>query len=275
MIRIDLHMHSLYSDGTSTVEELVSLARQKRVSVISLTDHDTVEGVSPFLASCKRNGVQGISGVELSAKSPYTLHLLGYRFDPRESVLLRALESIRQDRDVRNVQVCEKLVALGFHVSFQEVQNEALGGVVARPHFARVLVRKGIVPDIRSAFDRYLGDGRPAYVPRETLSAQECIALIRGAGGLAVLAHPYLTGLGEDEMEELLRELVGYGLWGMECISSHHDAGQIYRLLALADKLHLYPTAGSDYHGGNRQGAGLGVVVSEEFLPWARLGVHL
>jgi hypothetical protein len=89
------------------------------------------------------------------------------------------------------------------------------------------------------------------------------------------MAHPYLTGLNEDELEVLLRELIGHGLWGMECVSSHHDAGQIYRLLALADKLNLYPTAGSDYHGGNRQTAGLGVVVSEEFLPWARLGVHL
>ena len=275
MIRIDLHLHSLHSDGTSSVEELVSLARQKRVSVLSLTDHDTAEGILPFLTSCKRNGVQGISGIELSARSPYTLHILGYRFDPQEPELLRALERVRQDRDVRNVQMCEKLTALGVSVSFQEVQDEALGGVIARPHFARVLVRKGVVPDVRSAFDRYLGDGRPGYVSRETLSARECIALIKGAGGLAVMAHPYLTGLNEDELEVLLRELIGHGLWGMECVSSHHDAGQIYRLLALADKLNLYPTAGSDYHGGNRQTAGLGVVVSEEFLPWARLGVHL
>ena len=275
MIRIDLHLHSVYSDGTSSVEELVSLARQKKVSVLSLTDHDTAEGISPFLASCKRNGVQGISGIELSAKSSYALHILGYRFDPREPKLFEALERVRQERDVRNVQMCEKLTAMGISVSFQELQNEAMGGVIARPHFARLLVRKGVVSDVRSAFDRYLGDGRPAYIPRETLSAQECISLIRGAGGLAVIAHPYLTGLDEGELERLLRELAGYGLWGMECVSSHHDAGQTYRLLTLADRLGLYPTAGSDYHGGNRQTAGLGVVVSEEFLPWARLGVHL
>lgn len=270
-----MHMHSRHSDGTSSVGELVALARQKRVAVISLTDHDTVEGVAPFLAVCNQSGIRGISGVELSAKSPYTLHLLGYRFDPSDDALLRALEGIRRDRDARNARMCEKLAELGIGITLEEVQAEAVGGVTARPHFARVLVRKGIVSDTRAAFDRYLAGGRPAYVPRETLTAAECIALIREAGGLAVLAHPYLTGLDEDGLADLLRELIGHGLWGMECLCSHHDAGQTYRLLELADKMSLYPTAGSDYHGQNRQGAELGVAVSEGYLPWARLGVHL
>jgi predicted metal-dependent phosphoesterase TrpH len=192
------------------------------------------------------------------------------RFEPLES----ALEWVRDRRNVRNGAMISRLRENGLEITLDDVRREAGGCVLARPHFARALVTKGYVSDISSAFARYIGRGAVAHVPREGLSPEDCVRTIREAGGLPVLAHPSLTGLDSEGLGKLLETLKEHGLWGLECISSHCSSEVAYGYLTIAAKYSLFPTAGSDFHGSNRPEVGLGVRVSDDFLPWARLGVN-
>ena len=275
MILVDLHTHSTCSDGTLKPEALVRAARARKVSVLSLTDHDTTEGVPEFMSACRRSGVRGLPGIELSAEAPYTLHILGYNIAPGNGPLEKRLENLRAHRKDRNLAICERLQELGLDVTLEEVETEAGGDVIARPHIARVLIRKGYAQDMAGAFRNYLADGAAAYVPRIRLEAEECVALIQGSGGVAVLAHPGQMNLDEPELRRVLGELKEMGLWGLECLSSHHRYEEIYHYLRLAAAMGLYTTAGTDFHGWNRPGIQLGIPVSEDFLPWARLQVPL
>jgi predicted metal-dependent phosphoesterase TrpH len=167
----------------------------------------------------------------------------------------------------------KRLGELGLSITMDEVKAQSSGGVIARPHFARVLVAKGYAPDYPAAFSQYLARGAAAYVPREGLSPEDCVDVIVRAGGLPVLAHPSLTGLDADGLGELLGVLKSSGLWGLECVSSHCSAEMAYDYMAIAQKYSLFPTAGSDFHGSARPNVALGVQVSDDFLPWARLGI--
>ncbi len=274
MLRIDLHVHSTFSDGSCTVEELVRLAARRNVALLALTDHDTIEGLLDFFKACDKHSVRPLAGIELSAKSERTIHILGYRMTDL-TPLEEALTSVLWYRNERNLAMCEKLRELGLDVTIGDVEREARGQVVARPHFACALVRKGFVRDKASAFAKYLGEGAPAYVERGGYSPARCIRIIREAGGLPVLAHPSLVGLEGGAFDSLLAELKEAGLWGLECISSHCSSKSAFEYLSIAARHGLFPTAGSDFHGEARPGVDLGVQVSEGFLPWARLGVTL
>lgn len=269
-----MHVHSTCSDGTCTPAEIARIAHRSRIAVLALTDHDTVDGVRDFMRACEAYAVRPISGIELSAVAPVTTHILGYRFGCLEKIE-QAMGWILDRRNRRNELICEKLRGLGLDVKLEDIEKEAGGRVIARPHFAGVLVKKGYVADYQEAFDRYLAKGAAAYVPREAFSPEQCIALIRKAGGLSVLAHPSQTGLDYDSLGDMLDDLKKFGLWGLECISSHCSSEQAYNYMKLAEKHNLYPTAGSDFHGSRRPGVTMGVQVSEDFLPWARLGVKM
>jgi predicted metal-dependent phosphoesterase TrpH len=192
----------------------------------------------------------------------------------RPDVLESALEWIRGRRDARNAVILSRLRENGIEITLDDVRREAMGRVLTRPHFAKVLAAKGYVPDIPSAFAKYLDRGGTAYVPREGLPPAECVRTIREAGGLPVLAHPSQTGLDAEGLGELLETLKEHGLWGLECISSHCSSETAYGYLSIARKYSLFPTAGSDFHGSIRPQVGLGVRVSDDFLPWARFGVN-
>jgi len=275
MVYVDLHVHSTFSDGTLTPVQIVRIARKKGISILSLTDHDTVDGLPEFLSSCRHEGLIPLSGVELSANFPGTMHILGYRIDHRDPTLAESLENLRKHRNERNLKIFEKLVDSGMDLDFQEILDEAGGNVVARPHFARVLVKKKYAKTISHAFNTYLAHGCPAYVPRVRLDPRECIELIHHAGGVAVLAHPWQTTTDPQELETILEELRSYGLWGMECVYSGYSADQVMSLLKMALRLKLFSTAGTDFHGDNRQKIDLGMRVSEGLIPWARLGIRL
>jgi len=274
MIRIDLHMHSTFSDGLLDPETLVRCSRKRGVSILSLTDHDTVAGIPSFRRACRKWNVQCICGTELSADADFTLHILGYRIDENTGLLESRLEDIRRKRNDRNRLMCEKLQAMGMDITMEELARESGGQVVARPHMARLLVKKGYVPDERTAFSWYLGKNGTAYVARKRFAPAECVRLIRDAGGLAVLAHPGLMGITEKRQEDLLEELRSTGLWGIECFSGHHSEAETRYWSKVAARFGLQRTAGSDFHGGLRP-ARLGVAVPEDLLPWARLGVSL
>jgi predicted metal-dependent phosphoesterase TrpH len=274
MIRIDLHVHSTYSDGTCTPAEIACEARSRGIAALALTDHDTIDGLDEFTRECAKFQIRSVRGVELSACAPITIHILGYRLN-RMEVLEEALSWVLDRRNARNREICEKLRELGIDVTIESIESEARGRVISRPHFAAWLVKNGCVPDVRTAFDRYLARGGTAYVRREGFPPDECVKIIRESGGLPVLAHPSLTGLEGEAFDDLIADLKNSGLWGMECMSSHCSPEQTYEYIAAADRHGLFTTAGSDFHGKNRPGVTLGVQVSEDFIPWARIGVTM
>lgn len=275
MIFIDMHVHSTFSDGAYSVEAIARAAKMRRLSLLCLTDHDTTSGLVPFTEACRRCGVNSVCGIELSAEADYTLHILGYRISPGASELEKRLADVRAHRDARNVKICAKLQALGMDIQLKDVEALSGGEVVARPHIARLMVKRGYVSSEGEAFAKYLDSRGSAYVPRVRLLAEECISLIRGAGGLPVLAHPPQTGLNAEELEKLIARLKPMGLWGIESVYPGFSPTQIYDYLALCDKYDLYPTAGSDFHGSANSGIGIGMSVGESFLPWARLGIKI
>lgn len=273
MILVDMHVHSTYSDGTCSVEQLARRAKQRGLSLLALTDHDTIDGLASFMRECGRCGVPALTGVELATDESFTLHILGYRIDPHDAKLANNLAVLRRLRGERNAAVCEKLRGLGMDITLEEVEAEADGEVVGRPHIASVMIRKGYVVTSRQAFDKYLKLGSPAYVRRDLMSAEECISMIRDAGGLPVMAHPYQTRLEDTRLKKLVARLKDAGLWGIETVYTGYSAEQIFELMQLAGRYSLYPTAGSDFHNG-KNGFEIGMSVSDDFLPLARLGVR-
>jgi len=247
---IDLHTHSIYSDGSLTPEELVAAAVVARLEAVALTDHDTTEGLPRFLAAAARHGVRGISGVEISAEHhPGAMHILGYLFDPAHAGLQAQLAQLRAGRNERNRQIMDKLRALGLELTWDEVHALAGGEVVGRPHFARALIARGHVPDKAAAFATLLARGQPAYAERFRFSPVDSIQMIRSAGGVAVLAHPCSLKLGQKPLRALLLELRAAGLGGVEVYHSEHNPYQTRLYHRLATDLGLACTGGSDFHG--------------------------
>lgn len=267
---IDMHVHSTYSDGSYTPEEIAKAAKRRGVSLIALTDHDTTAGLEPFMHACRQRGLNGLCGIELSAESPYTLHILGYRITPGCKALEHKLEEIRRNRDERNIKICEKLQKLKMKIDIDEVRAISNGEVVARPHIAKLMVSKGYVPNLSAAFAGYIGRNGIAYVDKDRIPADECIRLIKQAGGVASLAHPAQCMLNREGLEELLTRLQKAGLWGIEAVYGSNNPEVTKLHMELASKFGLYTTAGSDFHGLSKPGIEIGMTVGDGFLPWAR-----
>jgi hypothetical protein len=235
-------------------------AKKSGLTHLSLTDHDTAQGVVEARAEAGAQGLSFIGGLEISAEyQPGTLHVLGYGFEENDAALGERLEYVRRCRAERNPKIAENLRRLGMDVDIKEVKAISGHGLVGRPHFAKVLLDKGYVPSLQEAFDKYLAKGRPAYVNKVRLSPAESLSAIRKAGGVAVLAHPLQLKAGRDgELEAVVRSLVDLGLQGMECYYRNHSAQDTEALLALARRYGLLATGGSDFHGANRPGIRLG-----------------
>jgi predicted metal-dependent phosphoesterase TrpH len=260
---IDLHMHSTFSDGTLPPEALAELAGGFGLTAIALTDHDCLDGVPRFQAACAAEGVRGIAGVEISAEvKKGTMHILGYFVDPADEALEAALRRIRGGREVRNQEILKKLNGLGCMLEWDDVREHAAEEVVGRPHFARALEVGGYVSGKTQAFDRYLGKGKPAYVDRYRTSPQESMALIRKAGGVPVLAHPFTLGLSNRALRATLAEFCEMGLQGLEVYYSEHSPRVQETFEIMAQDLGLARSGGSDFHGDTnpriRMGIGFG-----------------
>ncbi len=259
---IDLHSHSTHSDGSLTPGELVSMAAERNVSILALTDHDTVSGIAEAVDAGLREGVEVIPSIELSVRrDPGTMHLLGYFLDHRRKNFLERLAGVQKIRAERNLSILENLNALGVNITLQEVTEEAGGGQIGRPHFARALVKKGAVKSFDEAFRKFLAEGAPAYVRRDSLEPEEGIGLIHDAGGLAVLAHPRsLAAKTEEGFETALAKLVDTGLDGIEvyCSSQGSKESEFYKSMAL--KYDLFATGGSDFHGAGKGTVELGIL---------------
>jgi predicted metal-dependent phosphoesterase TrpH len=271
---IDLHLHSTNSDGSETPEELVIGGRRAGLTAMALTDHDNMGGIAEFLAACRTQGMTGIAGVEISAaveEGHGTLHILGYGADPEHPLMKENLGRVLDGRAWRNEQILARLNELGLELDWSEVQACAGEDVVGRAHIAQALIGRDYVSSVAEAFDRYLAKGCPAYVDRYRLYPEEGLRMIREAGGVAVIAHPFTWETDETRLEAGLRELKAQGLAGVEAVYSEYKAEQTITLLRLAKRLGLLTTGGSDYHGLAKPDIALGrgfgtLCVPDEYL---------
>lgn len=268
---LDLHIHSTFSDGTLSPAEVVALARRKGLSAISLTDHDTVAGILPAIQAAEGHDLEVISGLEISVlHEGVALHILGYLIDTENPVLNRALGELQKGRDERNAKILQLLSDLGIEVTVEDLQRVSHTGQTGRPHIARVMVEKGVVPTILQAFEQYLGRGGKAYASRPVLNAVDALGILREAGGLAILAHPLQIDPTLEKLPALLNELLPLGLDGIEGYYPTHSAKARRKLRALAGKYGLLLTGGSDFHGDIRPGTtlagGKNVQVPDELL---------
>lgn len=268
----DLQMHSTHSDGTDTPRRLVELAKEAGLEAMALTDHDTTTGLAEAKAAGKELGINVISGVEITCEyGGKSMDMLGYCFDSGADELQEKLARIQEGRRERNLEIIGKLQALGHDISYEEVVAEADkadGKIVGRPHFATVMIRKGIVTERQEAFDKYLAEGGSAYVPKLAVSPAECVEMLQTAGGLAVLAHPKLIRFPKDKtIRDLLTDLKAVGLAGIECYYSLHSDEETTQFLELAREFDLLVTGGSDYHGGNKPEIKVGVGMGNLQIP--------
>ena len=247
---IDLHTHSTVSDGSDPPERIPELAAAAGCVAVALTDHDRLDGLAPAAARADELGVRLVPGCELSCQaSPGTLHLLAYFLEDGEGPLQAELGRLQEGRGDRNRRLVDRLAELGLPVTLEEVEAEAGGEGVGRPHVAAVLVRKGVVASIQEAFDRWLAKGRPGYVERDRLTVAEAIRLVRGSGGVPVLAHPLSLGLDDGALDGTVGELAGLGLAGLEALYGRYRPEERQALADLAGRHGLVVTGGSDYHG--------------------------
>lgn len=264
----DLHAHSTASDGVDLPERLPLLAQQAGLSAIALTDHDTTDGLPAAAAAAAEVGIDFVPGIEISADpgprpgepedAPRrgTLHILGLFVRHDDPLLAQVSARMRAARDSRNPAIVDKLRELGVQITAAEVtQLAAEQGTqsIGRPHIAQVLMAKGYVKSVQDAFNRYLGQGKPAYVRRDRMSAGDAIAAIHHAGGVAIMAHPIqLVRTNPDELEDFLIRLQRVGLDGIETRHSDHSPALVKQYEALAHRLGLLTSGGSDYHGSRK-----------------------
>jgi 3',5'-nucleoside bisphosphate phosphatase len=257
---IDLHTHSTCSDGSASPESVVDLAKKAGCSALALTDHDGCFGLARARAQAKNVGLRFVPGCEVSCTHEgRPLHLLCYFIDERSSALGALLKRVREDRAERNHAMTTRLQALGIPVSLDDASLEAKGEVVGRPHFAAVLVRLGAARSIDDAFDRFLGDGRPAYVARAPLPLGSVADAAHEDGGVVGLAHPLTSESRIARLGELVGELASNGLDGLEAYYASYDPPTRVELAELARSRHLVATGGSDFHGAYRPGVRVGV----------------
>lgn len=253
---IDLHIHSTASDGTLSPTDIIALALRLKLGAISITDHDSLAGCREALLNGIPDEIGFLTGVEISAEPPPSypgagsIHILGYGIRLDDPELNRVLEKLQDARKDRNPQIVARLAKLGIAIRLEEVEREAGDGQPGRPHIASLLVKKGIVRTIDDAFDRYLSNGKPAYVDKFRIESSQAVALINAAGGIPVLAHPCLLELeSNQQLDEILREMISMGLKGVEVYFSAHTSEQTRWYAELAKRHDLLMTGGTDFHG--------------------------
>jgi predicted metal-dependent phosphoesterase TrpH len=241
----DLHLHSDYSDGTMSPEDIVSYAHAIGLSALSITDHDTIRGQEEALSAGQRYGIEVVTGIEFSVEEDGgSVHILGYCFDPSHRALVANIEELSEARVTRARDIVRTLEERGISIPFDDVLAEAGHGSVGRPHIARVLHRRGHVSSVSEAFTRYIADGAPCHVPKKVLSRDEVVRLIRAAGGVAVWAHPGWN----IKRTDLVERLIGSGVRGVEAWHPNHTDRMVSEVLSLARDRGLICTGGSDFH---------------------------
>ena len=271
MKKIDLHIHTTASDGTFTPEEVVQEALRAGLAAVAITDHDTAVGYPRAAEEGLRCGVEVVPGIEISTKFRSAVHILGYYIDVDSPALEEVLDWMHRDREERNVKLCAMLRASGVDIDIERM-HARFGDLVGRPHFAEIMIENGMARDMNDAFERLLNKNRPYFIPRQFLPIERSIEIIREAGGIPVLAHPFQYRLDDASLRELIEFCMEHGLEGIECRYSGYDAEKVAYLESLAAEYGLVRTGGSDFHGAVKPEILLGRGKGELEVPYAFLG---
>lgn len=269
---IDLHTHSTCSDGTLTPDELVKKAAGIGLAAVALTDHDTIAGLPEAIAAGEKYGIEVITGIEFSVASDTELHMLGLNFSLDCPAIKAVIDKVMiENRTVRNRTVLQKLHEIGIEISEEEVKRESTSPIIGRSQIARAMVKKGVVTSVREAFDRYLAFGKPAFVPRKSITPEKAISVIHESGGKAFLAHLNQTNKTDDELDTLLTDLKAQGLDGIEGYYTEYDEDMSRRYRKMAADLGLLLSGGSDFHGANKVNYHLGTGHGNLRIPYSLL----
>lgn len=265
MKKIDLHAHTTHSDGSFSPAELVREAKRVGLAAVAVSDHDNSGGYPEAKAEGEKLGVEVVPGIEISTKFGVAVHMLGYYMRPDSQGTKEFLDWIVFDRDNRNRKMCALMAADGLPVSYEAMQ-ERFGTSIGRPHFAELLIELGLASSINDAFDKYVEKGRKYYVGRTIISLDEAVGLIKKAGGVPVLAHPFQYKKDDAALRELIEFGMKHGMRGMECRYSGYSTAQEDYLESLAEEYGLLKTGGSDFHGIFKKHIGLGRGCGEKEL---------
>ncbi len=246
--KVDLHIHTFFSDGFYSPVEIVSKAKQRGLDTISITDHDNLAGIIEAAEEGKKIGVEVIPGLEISTDvNDKEIHILAYFFEPDNKELERYMVFFREERLKRAVRIVDKLKSLGLTISIDDVLEKARNCAVGRPHIAEVLFEKGLTSNFFEAFNKYIGNGCPAYEKKVHLSPQSAFKIINDAGGLSFVAHPGPMN------DNLLKDLINAGVDGIEVIHPSHSQQLIRFYKGIVNEYFLLESGGSDFHGGKRE----------------------
>ncbi len=295
---VDLHVHSTKSDGTYTPQELVDYAMEKGLSAFALTDHDTVDGVEEAFTYAQKlrqqyNAAHNVTDAGISDSSTTTpgtlsgivpevipgiefsteyqgkdVHIVGLYIDIHTPAFEQHLRAFVESRNVRNEKMCKSLQGVGMDITYEKLLERFPGAVITRAHYAKYMLEKGYIKSMAEAFERYIGDYSPHYIPREKVTPEQAIDLILKAGGIPILAHPILYHLSDARLEELVAQLKSAGLIGIEAIYSTYAPAEERQIRRLAEKYDLLLSGGSDFHGGNKPGLDLAVGYGRLYVPY-------
>lgn len=247
MRKADLHMHTKHSDGSHSTEELILLAKEKGLEIISITDHDNISAIKEAIEIGEFYGIEVIPGLEISSDiRDFEVHILAYFFDPNSKELEEYLKFFRSERYKRAVRIIEKLNLLGFQITIDDVMEKAGDSAVGRPHIAQAMVQKEIVSNYYEAFYKFIGNGCPAYEKKIHLSPKSAFKIINDAGGLSFIAHP------NNMPDTILKELIEDGVDGIEVIHPSHLPNRVKHFKGIVSEFFLLESGGSDFHGGER-----------------------
>ncbi len=274
MKTVDLHVHSNKSDGSFSPAGLVELALQKGLSAFALTDHDTTAGLEEAVACGAQKGIEVIRGIEFSTSyrpapgaAEKDIHIVGLFIDEKAPAFRQHITEFVEARVRRNRIMCDRLAAAGIDISYEKLTDAFPDSVITRGHYSRYLYEHGYVRTLREAFDKYLGDHTPYFVPREKITPAQAVSLILEVKGIPVLAHPTLYHLEEGALTALIRSLKDIGLAAMETVYSTYSAAETGQMQQLAARFGLLPSGGSDFHGKSKPGLEMGTGYGNLFVP--------
>jgi len=268
---IDLHTHTVCSDGSMTPAELVRHAKASGLAAVAVSDHDTADGVKEAVAAGKEAGIEVVPAIELSAISDTETHILGYFIDPDSEALVAAVDNIRAIRTQRIGETCEMLEKYNIHVTLDEVKAKAGGGILCRAHIAKLMTEKGYSTSPKTAFNEWLNVGCPCYSESQALTDTEAVELIRKAGGDAYLAHLHLTKKSGDDLDAFVKHLADAGLTGIEGYYTDYTPEMAETYRNLAKKYNLKISGGTDFHGSFKPHISIGRGLGEMRIPYSVL----
>ncbi len=274
MKSVDLHVHSNKSDGTLSPSDLVTLALAKGLSAFALTDHDTTAGIDEAMEAAEKARMQGhdievIPGIEFSTEyEGKDVHIVGIDIDYRSEAFQKYLKDFQESRDNRNRKMCAKLSEHGVDITYEKLRAEFPNSVLTRAHYAKYMLEHGAVKSMAEAFDRYIGDRAPCFLPREKVTPSQAVSLILTSGGIPILAHPILYHMSDARLDKLVSTLKDVGLIGIEAIYSTYNSAEERQIRKLAKKYELHISGGSDFHGDTKPGLEMGSGYGKLFVPY-------